>query len=46
MVTHMPNIDALTLELVEPGGLLVLEPDQEGSFDIVGYLAPDNIEAE
>ena len=46
MITHRPNIDALTLELVEPGGFLVLEPDHEGSFDIVGYLAPDDIEAE
>jgi len=46
MVTHLPNIDALTLELVEPGGFLLLKPDHQGSFDIVGYLTPDDIEAE
>jgi phosphohistidine phosphatase SixA len=46
MITHLPNIDALTLELVEPGGFLVLEPDHKGSFDIVGYFAPDDIKVE
>jgi len=46
MVTHSPNIDALTLELVEPGGFLVLKPDHKGSFDIVGYFTPDDIELE
>jgi phosphohistidine phosphatase SixA len=46
MITHLPNIDALTLELVEPGGFLVLRPDHDGSFDIVGHVAPDDIEAE
>jgi phosphohistidine phosphatase SixA len=44
MITHMPNIDALTLELVEPGGFLVLKPDHEDGFDIVGYFTPDDIE--
>jgi phosphohistidine phosphatase SixA len=46
MVTHSPNIDALTLELVEPGGFLVLKPDHKGSFDIVGYFTPDDIAIE
>lgn len=46
MITHLPNIDALTLELVEPGGFLVLKPDHKGSFDIVGYVTPDDIEEE
>jgi phosphohistidine phosphatase SixA len=44
MVTHRPNIDALTLELVEPGGFLVLEPEQNGSFDIVGGITLGDIE--
>ena len=43
MITHRPNIDALTVEIVEPGGLLVLEPDHEGSFNIVGHLSPDDL---
>jgi phosphohistidine phosphatase SixA len=46
MITHLPNIDALTLELVEPGGFLILKPDHEGSFDIVGYFTPDELEVE
>ncbi len=46
MVTHLPNIDALTLELVEPGGFLVLQPDHNGSFDIVGDFTPVNMGAE
>ena len=46
MITHSPNIDALTLELVEPGGFLVLKPDHKGSFDIVGYFTPDDIAIE
>jgi phosphohistidine phosphatase SixA len=43
MITHRPNIDALTFEIVEPGGLLVLEPDHEGSFNIVVHLSPDDL---
>ena len=46
MVTHLPNIDALTLELVEPGGFLILEPDHNGSFDIVGGFTLGDIESE
>ena len=46
MITHQPNIDALTLELVEPGGFLVLRPDHNGGFDIVEYVAPDDIQTE
>ena len=46
MVTHLPNIDALTLELVEPGGFLVLQPDDNGSFDIVGDFTPADMETE
>ena len=46
MITHSPNIDALTLELVEPGGFLVLKPDHKGSFDIVGDFTLDDIAVE
>lgn len=46
MITHQPNIDALTLELVEPGGFLVLEPDNSGGFDVVGDFSPDDIQNE
>jgi len=40
LVTHSPNIDALTFEMVETGGFLVLKPDGDGSFDIVGRYTP------
>jgi phosphohistidine phosphatase SixA len=43
MVTHRPNIDALTFEIVEAGGFLVLKPDREGGYDIVGQLIPDDL---
>jgi phosphohistidine phosphatase SixA len=46
MVTHQPNIDAITLELVEPGGFLLLKPDNHGSFDLAGDFTPDDIETE
>jgi len=46
MVTHLPNIDALTLELVEPAGFLVLTPDHNGSLDIVGDFIPTDMETE
>jgi phosphohistidine phosphatase SixA len=46
MITHLPNIDALTLELVEPGGFLVLQPDHNGGFDIVGDFSPAGMEIE
>jgi phosphohistidine phosphatase SixA len=44
MITHQPNIDALTLELIEPGGFLLLEPDHDGGFEIVGDVAADDID--
>ncbi len=43
MVTHRPNIDALTFELVSPGGFLVLKPDGAGGFDILGSVEPDEL---
>lgn len=32
LVTHQPNIDALTLEIVEPATMLVLKPNGRGGF--------------
>lgn len=43
MITHLPNIDALTLELVEPGGFLVLKPDHGDGFEVVGYFTADGL---
>ena len=39
LVTHQPNIDALTLELVEPGTLLILKPSGGFGFNVVGRIA-------
>ncbi len=44
MITHRSNIDALTFKIVEPGGFLVLAPDYEGSYNIVGHLSPADLE--
>ena len=41
MVSHQPNIDALTLELIEQGGFLVLKPDLDGGFEIVGNFTAE-----
>ncbi len=38
MVTHQPNVEGLTLEMIEQGEMLILKPDQKGSYDIVGRL--------
>ena len=46
MVTHQPNIDAITLELVEPGGFILLKPDKHGGFDIAGDFTPGGTETE
>ena len=35
LVTHKPNIDALTMELIEPGTVLILKPDGKSGFSLV-----------
>ena len=39
LVTHKPNIEALTLELIPPGSMLVLKPDGRGGFKIISGFA-------
>ncbi len=39
LVTHKPNIDALTLELVDPGTILILQPGGGSDFSVVGRIA-------
>lgn len=43
LVTHQPNIDSLTLELVERGGILVLKPAGGASFSVVGRIALEDL---
>ncbi len=41
MVTHEPNIAAITFELAELGAFFVLKPRGGSDFDIVGKIKPD-----
>ena len=38
LLTHQPNIDTLTLELVEPGTVLILKPEGAAGFTILGRI--------
>lgn len=38
LVTHYPNIDALTFEAVEPGTVVVLKPDAKSGFRVEAVL--------
>lgn len=41
LITHQPNIDALTLEVVEPSTLVVVKPDGKGGFKVIRKLPPN-----
>lgn len=43
MVTHEPNIAAISFELVEPGAFLVLRPRGGSEFDVVGKISLDHL---
>jgi len=43
MVTHQPNITALTFEVVEPGEFLVLKPNNSDEYDVIGRLTPSEL---
>lgn len=43
MVTHEPNIAAITFELVEQGAFLVLQPRGGSEFDMVGKIRLDDL---
>ena len=38
LITHFPNIDALTAEQIEYGQAVVAESDEQGYLDVVGIL--------
>lgn len=40
LVTHRPNIDALTMELVEEGEAVVARIQPNGTLDVVGRIKP------
>jgi phosphohistidine phosphatase SixA len=40
LVTHRPNIDALTMELVEEGEAVVARIQPNGTLDAVGRIRP------
>lgn len=41
LITHRPNIEALTLEDIPKGGFLVLKPGADGEIEIVGQYKPN-----
>lgn len=41
LITHQPNIDALTLEVVEPSTIVVVKPDGKGGFKVLRKLSPN-----
>lgn len=43
MVTHEPNIAAITFELVEQGAFLVLKPRGGSKFDVVGKIRLEDL---
>ena len=43
LVTHQPNIDALTLELIEPGTVLILKPEGGSGFSVVDRIVQENL---
>lgn len=38
LVTHQPNIDALTFEVVKPANIVVTKPDGKGGFRVIKVL--------
>jgi phosphohistidine phosphatase SixA len=38
LLTHQLNIDALTLELVEPSTVLILKPEGAAGFTVLGHI--------
>lgn len=43
MVTHEPNIAAITFELLEQGAFLVLKPRGGSEFDVVGKIGLEDL---
>lgn len=36
MVTHRPNVEELTFEVIAQGEIMILAPDKKGGYDIIG----------
>lgn len=43
MVTHEPNIAAISFEPIEVGAFLVLRPKGDSDFDVVGKITPGDL---
>ena len=41
LITHQPNIDALTLEVVDTATIVVVKPDGKGGFKVIRKLSPN-----
>ena len=44
MVTHEPNIAAISFELVPQGAFLVLKPQGGSTFDVIGTIRLEDLE--
>ena len=38
MVTHRPNIEVLTMELIAPAELVVVTADEDGNLEVIGRI--------
>jgi hypothetical protein len=38
MVTHRPNIEVLTMELIAPAELVVVKADEDGGLEVIGRI--------
>jgi len=43
LITHQPNIDALTLELIAPGTILILKPEGGSTFSVVDRITQEDL---
>lgn len=43
LISHQPNVDALTLELVEYGTLIILKPAGGSNFDVIDRIPLDKL---
>ncbi len=41
LITHQPNINALTMEVVDTATIVIVKPDGKGNFNVVQSLPPN-----
>lgn len=43
MVTHRPNVEELTFEVIAQGEIMILVPDKKGGYDIIGRFKVEDL---